>query len=157
MTVSTHKIVVFVARPTSGGANGRHEFLQMRRHQEPLAGTWQTVRGSIEAGETASEAAARELREETGVRPIEFYRLGTVETFYDLHSDAIWHSAAFFALLPADATPTLNDEHDAMRWVDEAEIDRHFMWPSEKPLIREILTELLGDGLCKPYLRIPLP
>ena len=152
MTVRTHKIVVFVARPT---ANGRYEFLQMRRRgDEPLAGTWQTVRGSIEAGETAADAAIRELREETAVRPIEFYRLGTVETFYDLQTDAIWHSAAFFALLAADATVTLNDEHDAFRWVDETEIDRQFMWPSEKPLIKEIRDELLMDSLCKPHLRI---
>jgi ADP-ribose pyrophosphatase YjhB (NUDIX family) len=152
MTIKTHKIVVFVARPI---ANGRHEFLQLRRRgDEPLAGTWQTVRGSIEAGETAAAAAMRELREETAAHPVEFYRLGTVETFYDLHTDAIWHSAAFFALLAADATVTLNDEHDAFRWVDETEIDRQFMWPSEKPLIKEIREELLTDSLCKPYLRI---
>ena len=151
MTVKTHKIVVFVARPRAGGG---HEFLQLRRREQPLAGTWQTVRGSIESGETAAAAALRELREETALRPVEFYRLGSVESFYDLHSDAVWHSAAFFALLNADATLTLNYEHDAMRWVDETELDRHFMWPSEKPLLREILLELLGDGLCKPYLRI---
>ncbi len=155
MTVKTHKIVVFVARSTAGG---RHEFLQLRRrgNDEPLAGTWQTVRGSIEPGETAAAAALRELREETAVTPREFYRLGTVETFYDLDSDAVWHSAPFFALLAADATVTLNDEHDALRWVDEDDVDHHFMWPSEKPLIREIRDELLGNGLCKPHLRIDL-
>lgn len=155
MNVRTHKIVVFVARRTR---DGRHEFLQMRRRgDEPLAGTWQTVRGSIEGGETAADAALRELREETSVRPAEFFRLGSVETFYDLDSDSIWHSAAFFALLAADATVTINDEHDALRWIDENEIDRHFMWPSEKPLINEIRDELLGDGLCKRFLHIAPP
>jgi len=154
VTVKTHKIVVFVARPTPGG---RHEFLQLRRRgDEPLAGTWQTVRGSIEAGETAATAAIRELREETSLHPVEFYRLGSVETFYDLDSDAVWHSAAFFALLAAGATVTLNDEHDAVRWVSESEIDRQFMWPSEKPLIKEIREELLTDSLCKPFLRIDI-
>ena len=156
MTVKTHKIVVFVARPRSGGASGRHEFLQLRRRQQPLAGTWQTVRGSIESGETAAAAALRELREETASRPAEFYRLGSVETFYDLDSDAVWHSAAFFALLAAGATITLNDEHDAVRWVDETELDRHFMWPSERPLLEEIRRDLLTDSLCKPYLRIDI-
>ena len=156
MTVKTHKIVVFVARPTGRGASGRHEFLQLRRREQPLAGTWQTVRGSIESGETAAAAALRELREETAVRPVEFYRLGSVESFYDLHTDAVWHSAAFFALLAADATVTLNDEHDAVRWVDETELDCQFMWPSEKPLLTEIREELLSDSLCKPYLRIDI-
>ena len=156
MNIRTHKIVVFIARPAAGG--GGHEFLQMRRRgDEPLAGTWQTVRGSIESGETAAAAAIRELREETSLQPVEFYRLGSVETFYDLDSDAIWHSAAFFALLGPGATVTLNDEHDAARWVANNEVDTHFMWPSEKPLIREIREELLGKGgLCKRYLKIDI-
>lgn len=153
MNVHTRKIVVFIARPTATGAS--HEFLQLRRQNTGyLDGTWQTVRGSIEANETAVAAALRELREETAVTPVEFYRLGSVETFYDLASDAVWHSAAFFALLSNDTPITLNDEHDAIRWVDEAEVERHFMWPSEKPLLREITDELLSDSLCKPHLRI---
>ena len=154
MTVQTRKIVVFIARPRVDGAG--HEFLQLRRHNTGyLDGTWQTVRGSIEPGETAAAAAVRELREETAVTPADFYRLGSVETFYDLSSDAVWHSAAFFALLWRDAPVALNHEHDAVRWVDDNELDRHFMWPSEKPLLREIREELLRDGsLCKPYLRI---
>ena len=150
--MQTRKIVVFIARPSTGG---RHEFLQLRRHNTGyLDGTWQTVRGSIEPGETAAQAGWRELREETALRPAEFYRLGSVETFYDLASDAIWHSAAFFALISPGESPTLNEEHDAVRWIDEADLDRHFMWPSEKPLLAEIRAELLGDGLCKPHLRI---
>lgn len=154
MNVQTRKIVVFIARPAGAGD---HEFLQLRRHNTGyLDGTWQTVRGSIEAGETAVQAALRELREETAVVPAELYRLGSVETFYDLSSDAVWHSAAFFALLARDANVTLNEEHDAMRWVHEAELDAHFMWPSEKPLLKEISTELLTDSLCKPHLRIPV-
>jgi dATP pyrophosphohydrolase len=154
VNVRTHKIVVFLARPSAGGG---YEFLQMRRRgDEPLDGTWQTVRGSIESGETAVQAAIREVREETGVRPVAFYRLGSVETFYDLDSDAVWHSAAFFALLDAAAQVTLNEEHDAARWVADNEVDTHFMWPSEKPLIREIQSELLGDGLCKPHLKIDI-
>lgn len=154
MTVCTHKIVVFVARP---GDCGRHEFLQLRRHETGfLDGTWQTVRGSIEPNETAVEAALRELREETGVRPVEFYRLGSIESFYDLESDAIWHSAAFCALVTAGAAIVLNEEHDAARWIDERDVDDHFTWPSEKPLLAEVRREILHDSLAKPHLLIRL-
>lgn len=154
MNVRADKIVVFVARPRGDGS---HEFLQLRRRNTGyLDGTWQTVRGSIDSGESAADAAIRELREETAVRAAEFYRLGSVETFYDLASDAIWHSAAFFALVAAGATVTLNEEHDALRWVHETEVDCRFMWPSEKPLIREIRDELLTDSLCKAYMRIEI-
>ena len=156
MNVQTRKIVVFIARLKEAG--GGHEFLQLRRcNTGYLDGTWQTVRGSIEDGETAAAAALRELHEETAVTPAEFYRLGSVESFYDLDSDAVWHSAAFFALLARHAPIALNDEHDAVRWIDEEELNRHFMWPSEKPLLKEIRDELLGEGLCKPYLRIAFP
>jgi dATP pyrophosphohydrolase len=156
VNVQTRKIVVFIARPREDAAG--HEFLQLRRSNTGfLDGTWQTVRGSIEPGETAVAAALRELREETAVTPPEFYRLGSVETFYDLSSDAIWHSAAFFALLTRDTPITLNPEHDAIRWITENELDRHFMWPSEKPLLKEIRDELLTDSLCKPHLRINVP
>ena len=154
MTVRTHKIVVFVARPID---DGRHAFLQLRRQNTGyLDGTWQTVRGSIEPGETAVAAALRELREETGVEPVEFYRLGSVESFYDLESDAIWHSAAFCALVEAGAVIVLNEEHDAVRWIDERDVDQHFTWPSEKPLLAEIRREILHDSLAKPHLLIKL-
>ena len=154
MNVRTHKIVVFVARPAAGGG---HEFLQLRRRDTGyLDRTWQTVRGSIEAGETAVEAALRELREETGVRPNEFYRLGSVETFYDLDSDAIWHSAAFCALIEPSTSITLNDEHDLLRWIDQKDVAQHFMWPSERPLLAEIGREILGNSLAKPHLLINL-
>ena len=152
MNIQAHKIVVFVARP---GSAGSHEFLQLQRQNTGyLDGTWQAVRGSIEAGETASAAALRELREETALQPSEFYRVASVETFYDLGSDSVWHSAAFLAIVPTNATITLNDEHDAMRWVAVTDVDAQFTWPSEKLLLAEIRRELLVDSLCKPLLRI---
>src|SRR5512133_2755375 len=98
MIVRHDKIAVFVARP--GADRGTHEFLQLHRVPgDDIGGTWQTVRGTIEAGETAVAAALRELSEETSLTPREFYRLGSVETFYDAADDAIVHSVPFLALV----------------------------------------------------------
>ena len=59
-----------------------HEFLQLRRTAgDFMGGTWQSIYGGILAGETAWQAAARELKEETGLVPLEFYQLDTVNTF----------------------------------------------------------------------------
>ena len=74
----------------------------------------------------------------------------------DLDSDAIWHSAAFCAVVTRETTITLNEEHDSYRWISESDVDRHFMWPSEKPLLAEICRELLRDSLARPRLRIEL-
>jgi 8-oxo-dGTP pyrophosphatase MutT (NUDIX family) len=54
------EVAVFVTR--KGGA----EVLILRRSAEQ-GGYWHVVAGGVEPGETAAEAAERELREETGL------------------------------------------------------------------------------------------
>lgn len=153
MKIRADKIAVFVARPAGDGSS--HEFLQLHRAADiDIGGTWQTVRGTIEEGETAAAAALRELREETALVPREFYRLGSVETFYDLRSDSIVHSVPFFARIDRSAKIALNAEHDDLRWIPGHQTDAMFMWPSEQPLLREIRQELLADRPCKALLLI---
>jgi 8-oxo-dGTP diphosphatase len=49
------------------GCGGAEEVLLVRRAREPMAGSWSLPGGAIELGETAAEACAREVREETGL------------------------------------------------------------------------------------------
>jgi dATP pyrophosphohydrolase len=46
------------------------QYLQLRRAVDPLRHTWQPVMGHIEPGESAVQAALRELQEETGFAPL---------------------------------------------------------------------------------------
>jgi dATP pyrophosphohydrolase len=145
----------FVLRPAPVG--GEAEFLQMRRAPgEYLAGAWSTVRGKIEEGEKAWEAALRELNEEAGIQPTEFYQLDTIDIFYLWHDDTLWHCPGFCAVVGRDAAITLNEEHDAMRWVGQSDIDRLFIWPGERAQLAEVRREILDNGPAKSYLRIPL-
>lgn len=147
-------IVLFVIRQTTTGG---HEFLQLRRAAgEFMAGTWQIVRGSTEPGETALAAALRELAEETGLRPIECYALCSVESFFLASRDAILHLPAFCAIVDPAAPVVLNDEHDAYRWTPSGDMAANVTWASERTVLREVMEDILGDGIAKPYLRVHL-
>ncbi|MEW5839451.1 MAG: NUDIX domain-containing protein [Thermoproteota archaeon] len=55
---------------SSSGGNGNKEPQYLLLHY--TAGHWDFPKGNIEQGETEHEAAAREIREETGISDIEF-------------------------------------------------------------------------------------
>lgn len=149
-------ITVFVVRPDSGGRS--HEFLQMFRAPSSFHGeTWQIVRGKVEEGETFIQAALRELSEETGLVPKEFYRVGSVETFYTTHHDTIWHSVPFLAMIDRDQTVTLNREHTEFRWIPRDQIHRHVMWAGELRLLEDLYRDILDNGIARPHLRIETP
>jgi dATP pyrophosphohydrolase len=155
MIVRADMVTVFVVRPDATGTS--HEFLQLLRSDERYLGrTWQTVRGGIEAGETADRAALRELCEETSLVPREFYRLGTAESFYIADGDTLWHSAPFCAVVARDQAVTLNEEHDDFRWIPRDRIDSQTMWASERALLPGLLRDILDDGPGKALLRLPV-
>lgn len=137
--------------------DGVPEILQLRRAPgEYLAGAWSTVRGKIESGETAWQAALRELREETGLAPLEYFQLDTVDIFYLWHDDTLWHCPGFCAVVGTDAPVVLNEEHDDIRWVQRDLLNQNFIWPGERAQLAELCREVLDNGPAKPYLRIPL-
>jgi dATP pyrophosphohydrolase len=152
MKIRADMITVFVVRPT---AKGSHEFLQLRRAPgEYLPGTWQTVRGGIDPDETAVDAALRELREETGLRPVEFYRLGTVETFFIPKHDTVWMAPAFCAIVAPDARVTPNGENDDSRWVPRDAMLDTVLWASERTVLPHLFRDILDDGPAKTLLRV---
>jgi len=155
MNVRYDMVSCYVVRP--GVSANSAEFLQLRRSPgKYLAGAWSTVRGKMEAGEKAWESALRELREEAGIAPAEFYQLDTVDIFYLWGDDTLWHCPGFCAVISRDLNITINDEHDAMRWVPREQIDRQFIWPGERAQLAELCREILDNGPAKSYLRIPL-
>jgi dATP pyrophosphohydrolase len=107
-------ISLFVFRRTAGGA----EFLLLKRAADRyMGGTWQPVSGGIHPGESASDAALRELREETGLSPLKFYQTDSVQTFYMAADDVVRHCPTFAAETATDAAVKLNNEHVAFEWV----------------------------------------
>ena len=156
MTPRYDMVNCHVVRPAPDGRLG--EFLQLRRAGGDYgAGMWAIVRGKIESGETAAEAALRELREETSLVPLEFYALNTLDSFYLAHDDSVWHVPGFVAVVSRDAALTLNEEHDNYRWVPRSAIDLSFLWPGERAQLAEACREIVDDGPAKPFLMLRRP
>jgi len=134
----------------------RVEFLQVRRSAQTgeYQHSWQTVYGGIEAGETAVQAAVRELAEETGLRPRAMVQVEYLESFYFQHTDHVTVMPVFAVEVAADDAITLNDEHDAWRWVDSAALETHFMWQTQLEALRIALAEIQRPGMARRFLAI---
>ena len=154
MRVRYDMVACFVVR--NGSTALEAQFLQLRRVAgDYMGGAWSTVRGGIEGNEKAWEAALRELHEEAGITPREFYQLDTVDVCYLHGDDTLWHCPGFCAVVDSDVKVTLNSEHDAYRWVKRANVDPEFMWPGERAQLAELCREIIDEGPAKKYLRIP--
>lgn len=94
----------------------RVQYLMLRR-KAGRGGFWQSVSGHLNRGETAEEAARREVREETGLEPKAVVLLEKVNVFFK-PGDEVVYLEPCFGVEVADDEPVLSHEHDAQRWVD---------------------------------------
>ena len=141
-TVRVSLVDLYVLR----GAGREIECLVLRRAAGGRCpGSWETVHGHIEVGETPAEAAARELLEETGLTPEKLYNLSRVETFYQHRLDEVALVPVFAAFVPREAAVTTGGEHDRFEWLPPVDARRRFAWPREARALDDILT-LLGSG-----------
>lgn len=93
--------------------------LLARRGKEPDAGLWGFPGGHVELGETALDAAVRELREETGIAAEALEYLTNIDV---LRHDADGRPSVHYLLAAVlcdyvDGTPVADDDIVDARWV----------------------------------------
>jgi dihydroneopterin triphosphate diphosphatase len=112
-------------------------------------GSWETVHGHIETGETPADAALRELAEETGLSPVKLYNLSRVEAFYQHRRDEVALIPVFAAFVAPEAPVRLGGEHEGFEWLPVAEATARFAWPREGRALADAVA-LVGRGDAGP-------
>ncbi len=146
-------IDAYLLRPGGSGL----EVLVLRRAAGGRSpGSWETVHGHIEPGETPVQAALRELREETGLEPARLYNVSRVEAFYRHQSNEIVLIPVFAGVVEARAAARHSAEHDRAEWLAPSEASARFAWPRERRALDDVLSILRsGDaGLLEDVLRV---
>jgi 8-oxo-dGTP pyrophosphatase MutT (NUDIX family) len=130
-----HEVMIVVHRPGP-------EFLVLLR-SPARGGYWNLPAGGVEEGESASQAAARELLEETGLHA-EPTDLG-LELGYARPPGWV-RLDAFSAEAPAGWEPELDDEHVERRWGSERDAVDLLAYPEPREAVREAARLLGGDA-----------
>jgi 8-oxo-dGTP pyrophosphatase MutT (NUDIX family) len=149
--------VCFVDTYALRGAGAQLQVLVLRRGANGRCpGSWETVHGTIEPGETPVQASLRELREETGLTPERFYNLSRTEAFYQHRTDEVALIPVFAAFVGEKTAFRLSAEHDHAEWLSPARAAERFAWPRERRALDDILSIVGGGdaGLLEDVLRV---
>jgi dATP pyrophosphohydrolase len=124
----------YIYRHTTDGIR----FLLMKRNLNKIyEHLWQGVAGKIEKGETSSEAAVRELKEETGLSPVNIFVADHVSRFYEVHGDRI-NLVPVFGIEVDSENVILSEEHISYKWANIDEALNTLVWNGQKKGIQTV-------------------
>ncbi len=108
------------------------KFLMLKRAETKIyEHLWQGVAGKIEKGETAYQAAIRELEEETGLSPKNMFIADHISRFYETKDDRI-NLVPVFGIEVDNEDVRLSSEHVQFKWVEYEVGLKMLVWNGQK-------------------------
>ena len=104
---------------------------------------WQGVAGKIEKGETASQTAIRELKEETGLVPYRMFVADHVSTFYESNFDQV-NLVPVFGIEVKSLDVILSEEHCQFKWTTFEKAYNKLTWNGQKKGLK-VVYEMLNS------------
>lgn len=113
-------------------------------------GFWEPVKGGMNAGESWTHAAAREMKEETGLSSNSGFTLFEVVNDKLQKGDGVMLSIkghVTFCFVPGERpTPDFSldteIEHENYRWVALTDLEQEIIWPS---IAKDMLAKIIDD------------
>lgn len=103
-------------------------------------------KGHLDPGETAEQAAIREVREETGLETELVARLGDVRYWYQRKGRRIRKSVVFYLFAyRSGSVEDHDDEIEEVRWLPLAEAARQLSYPGERDMVERAIARAQGD------------
>ena len=122
------------------------EFLLLKRtEKQSYPGLWQMVTGKIEGKEKAHQTALREIKEETGLLPVQLWVAPTINSFYEPKDEYICLLPVFAARVERKAKVILSEEHTEYKWVRKDEAKKLLAWPGQRDAI-DIIEDYFLNG-----------
>jgi len=93
------------------------EFLLLKRAPDQYyPDIWQMVSGKIKPDEKAFETSLREIKEETGLTPLNQWVVPNINSFYTAENDSITLVPVFAAKVKNDDKVLISNEHSEFGW-----------------------------------------
>lgn len=137
--------------------NGVLEFLILKRAPyQYYPNLWQMVSGKIKDGEKAFEAAIREIKEETNLKPEKLWVAPTVNSFYSPDDDYVCMIPVFAAKVNYLSDVQISPEHVAFKWLVANEAKNHLAWDGQRKSVDVIVDYFLNRNKFLNFIEIKL-